>query len=147
MMGYTFGISAPSFGATCLFEDSCGPMPKNKYDCLKCVAYCCSYTHIPTNKTDIKRLAKHFELTEDQAKRRYTKKGDEDTPRVLRHTEDEHFVTSCMFLDKNTRNCTIYEARPKICREFPTQNRCGYYDFLMFEREVQDDPDWVATTN
>jgi len=86
-------------------------------------------------------------LTEDQAKRRYTKKGDEDTPRVLRHTEDEHFVTSCMFLDKNTRNCTIYEARPKICREFPTQNRCGYYDFLMFEREVQDDPDWVATTN
>ncbi|MEL7019464.1 MAG: YkgJ family cysteine cluster protein, partial [Pseudomonadota bacterium] len=124
-----------------------GPMHKNKYDCLKCVAYCCSYTHIPTNKTDIKRLAKHFELTEDQAKRRYTKKGDEDTPRVLRHTEDEHFVTSCMFLDKNTRNCTIYEARPKICREFPTQNRCGYYDFLMFEREVQDDPDWVATTN
>lgn len=147
MIGYTFGVTAPPVGATCFFEDSCGPMPKNKYDCLKCVAYCCSYTHIPTNKTDIKRLAKHFELTEDQAKRRYTKKGDEDTPRVLRHTEDEHFVTSCMFLDKNTRNCTIYEARPKICREFPTQNRCGYYDFLMFEREVQDDPDWVATTN
>ncbi|MEL6111726.1 MAG: YkgJ family cysteine cluster protein [Pseudomonadota bacterium] len=122
-------------------------MPKKKYDCLECVAYCCSYTHIPTNKTDIKRLAKHFEVTEEQAKRRYTKKGDEDTPRVLRHSEDEHFVTSCMFLDKDTRNCTIYEARPKICREFPTQNRCGYYDFLMFEREVQDDPDWVATTN
>lgn len=122
-------------------------MAKNKYDCLKCVAYCCTYTHIPTTKSDIKRLAKHYEITEEQAKRRYTKKGDEDTPRVLRHTEDEHFVSSCMFLDKDTRNCTIYEARPKICRDFPTQNRCGYYDFLMFEREVQDDPDWVATTN
>jgi len=122
-------------------------MAKSKYDCLKCVAYCCSYTHIQANKTDVKRLAKHFDLTEEQAKRRFTKKGDVETPRVLRHTEDEHFVSSCMFLDKETRNCTIYEARPKICRDFPTQTRCGYYDFLMFEREVQDDPEWVATTN
>ena len=52
-----------------------------------------------------------------------------------------------MFLDKETRNCTIYEGRPKICREFPTQKRCGYYEFLIWEREVQDDPDWVATTD
>lgn len=122
-------------------------MAKLKYDCLKCTAYCCSYTHIPTNKTDIKRLAKHFGVDEEKARRRYTKKGDSENPRVLRHTDDEHYVTSCMFLDKETRNCTIYDARPKICREFPTQNRCGYYDFLMFEREVQDDPDWVATTD
>jgi len=120
---------------------------KQKYDCLICTAYCCSYTHIPASKSDIKRLAAHFEMTPEQAKKRYTKKGDKENPRVLRHTNDEHFVTSCMFLDKETRNCTIYDARPKICREFPTQNRCGYYDFLEFEREVQDDPDWVATTN
>ena len=52
-----------------------------------------------------------------------------------------------MFLDEETRNCGIYEARPQICRDFPTQSRCGYYDFLMFEREVQDDPEWVATTD
>ena len=110
-------------------------------------AYCCSYAHIPVNKTDIKRLAKHFDLTEEQARRRYTKKGDEDSPRVLRHSDDEHFESSCMFLDEDTRNCSIYESRPKICRDFPTQTRCGYYEFLIFEREVQDDPEWVATTN
>lgn len=92
-------------------------------------------------------MAKYFEMTPGEVKKKFTVKGDEDTPRVLRHSEDEHFVTSCMFLDKETRNCTIYEGRPAICRDFPTQKRCGYYDFLTFEREVQDDPDWVATTN
>lgn len=122
-------------------------MPKKHYDCLKCVAYCCSYTHIPTTKTDIKRLAKHFDVSVDKAQRKFTKYGDKDSPRVLRHTDDEHFSSSCMFLDKDTRNCTVYAARPAICRDFPTQSRCGYYEFLKFEREVQDDPEWVATTN
>ncbi len=122
-------------------------MAKKHYDCLKCVAYCCTYTHIPVNKTDAARLARHFGITPEMAERRYTKRGDKDNPRVIRHTEDPHFETSCMFLDKETRNCTIYKARPKICRDFPTQSRCGYYEFLKFEREVQDDPNWVATTN
>ena len=120
---------------------------KAKYDCLKCVAYCCTYTHIPTTKADIIRLAKHHSITPDEAKKKFTKKGDKENPRVLRHRDDEHFVSACMFLDQETRNCTIYEGRPTICREFPTQTRCGYYDFLMWEREVQDDPDWVATTD
>ena len=120
---------------------------KKKYDCVKCVAYCCSYTHIPVSKSDVKRLAKHFDMSDSKAEKKFTKYGDKASPRVLRHTDDEHFVTSCMFLDKETRLCGIYDARPKICREFPTQTRCGYYDFLTFEREVQDDPDWVATTN
>lgn len=122
-------------------------MAKKLYDCLKCTAYCCSYTHIPVNKTDLKRLAKHHGVSVEKAEKKFTKKGDKENPRVLRHTDDEHFGTSCMFLDKETRNCTIYEGRPKICRDFPTQKRCGYYEFLMWEREVQDDPDWVATTD
>ena len=122
-------------------------MAKQKYDCLNCPAYCCSYTHIPATDKDIRRLAAHFDLDFEQAKRKFTKKGDEDTPRVLRHQADEHFETICRFIDTETRNCTIYEARPAICREFPTQKRCGYYDFLLFERETQEDDEWVATTN
>mgnify|MGYP000220994827 FL=1 len=122
-------------------------MAKKLYNCLKCVAYCCSYTHIPVTMTDVKRLAKHFDVDAEIAQKRFTKFGDKDSPVVLRHTADEHFTTSCMFLDKDKRTCTIYEARPKICREFPTQTRCGYYEFLKFERETQDDPEWVATTN
>ena len=120
---------------------------KIKYDCLKCPAYCCSYDHIPTTKTDIKRLAKHFDVSYEKAERKFTKKGDKESPRVLRHTEDEHFTSTCMFLNKETRNCGIYSARPKICRDFPDEARCGYYDFLTFEREHQEDDEWVATTD
>lgn len=121
-------------------------MAKLKYDCLKCPAYCCSYEHIPVTDKDLKRLAKYFDLEVETARRKFTKKGDAETPRVLRHQEDEHFDTICRFIDTETRNCTIYEARPDICRDFPTQKRCGYYDFLTFEREVQEDEEWIATT-
>lgn len=119
---------------------------RKRYDCLACPAYCCSYAHIPVLDEDLPRLGAHFGLSAEAAEKKFTKRGDEDSPRVLRHKHDEHFGTICRFVDSETRNCTIYEARPAICREFPSQNRCGYYDFLSFEREVQDDPDWVATT-
>ena len=91
-------------------------MAKKLYDCIKCSAYCCSYTHIPTTKADIKRLAKFHGISEEKAEKKFTKKGDKENPRVLRHTDDEHFVTTCMFLDKETRNCTIYEGRTLVRR-------------------------------
>lgn len=121
--------------------------PRKRYNCLKCPAYCCSYAHIPVTEEDAKRLGRHFGLDAKAAMKKFTKKGDDENPRVLRHKEDEHFGTICRFVDSETRNCTIYEARPAICRDFPSQNRCGYYDFLTFEREVQEDPEWVATTS
>ena len=40
----------------------------------------------------------------------------------------------------------IYEARPGVCRAYPDGLRCGYYEFLMFEREQQGDDTFVATT-
>jgi hypothetical protein len=40
----------------------------------------------------------------------------------------------------------VYKARPAICREFPGPGRCGYYDFLSFERKAQEDPDFISTT-
>ena len=83
----------------------------------------------------------------DDAEARFTKKGRTAKERILRHQSDEHFITICRFLDTNTRACTVYNSRPGICREFPGQGRCGYYDFLSFERRTQDDPDWVATTD
>jgi hypothetical protein len=122
-------------------------MTKKLYNCAKCVAYCCTYDHIPVTEKDIKRLAKHHGVTEAAAKKKFTRYGSKQDPIVLHHTKDPHFETSCMFLDKDTRRCTIYEGRPSICREFPTQQRCGYYEFLKFERDNQDDKDYVAVTN
>ena len=63
--------------------------------------------------------------------------------RVLRHQKDEIFGTACQFLDLETRQCTIYDGRPEICREYPGGVRCGFYDFLMAERSSQNDPEYV----
>ncbi len=35
-------------------------------------------------------------------------------------------------------------ARPGTCRKYPGSARCGYYEFLKFEREQQGDPEWIA---
>ena len=120
---------------------------KVQYDCNKCPAYCCTYPEIPVKKRDMKRLAKHFGLPVEKAREKFTKWDGEKKERVLRHRDDEHFLTACRFLDQETRNCTIYEARPQICRDFPGTKRCGYYDFLTFERMLLDDPDYVSTTD
>ena len=111
------------------------------YDCDKCPAYCCSYDRINVTKTDVKRLARHFGLTVEKTQGRYTKVSHGE--RVLRHQQDHIFDRVCEFLDTKTRRCTIYDARPTVCRQFPEGRRCGYYDFLSWERERQDDPEFI----
>src|SRR3546814_1934135 len=92
---------------------------------------------------DIKLLAKHFGIDAEKAEKRFTKKGFkeegmETRPRVLRHQDDEHFGSICTFFDTDKRRCTIYEARPEICREYPGRKRCGYYDFLRSEEHTSE---------
>jgi Fe-S-cluster containining protein len=95
---------------------------------------------------DIERLARHFSISVEAARERFTKKGEDPGEIVLRHQRDEHFGTVCRFLDLEKRRCTVYEARPAVCREFPGTVRCGYYDFLKFERRNQEDEEYVSTT-
>ena len=73
-------------------------MGKVKYDCLKCPGYCCSYPNIHVKPKDIQRLAEHFKVSEEEATKRFTKRGFKEDgmkkpPRVLRHQKDEHFST------------------------------------------------------
>ena len=63
------------------------------------------------------------------------------TERVLRRKADPVLGQSCTFLNPVTRQCKIYNARPAVCREFPTTDRCAHFDLLEFERTQQDDPD------
>lgn len=116
--------------------------PRVYFDCSKCPAYCCSvYERVQVSKRDITRLAKHFGVTFETAKRRYTKPYEEE--RVLRRVADEIFPETCMFLDQEKRGCTIYHARPRVCRTYPDRTRCSYYDLLQFERRQQADPDVI----
>lgn len=123
------------------------PVPvRVSYACDKCPAYCCTYEEIPLKRRDIERLARHFGLSPDEAEARYTRWDETRTHRVLRLRKDTVFKSACMFLDQERRRCTIYEARPAICRDFPGGSRCGYYEFLKFERHHQDDPEYIALT-
>jgi uncharacterized protein len=112
--------------------------PRTYFDCTKCPAYCCSiYERVQVTKRDIQRLAKHFGLTFEAARKKYTKQWEDE--RVLKKVKDEIFAETCVFLDQEKRGCTIYHARPNVCREYPDRVRCAYYDVLQFERRQQQD--------
>jgi hypothetical protein len=114
---------------------------KPSYDCLKCPAYCCSYDRIAVTKRDINRLAKHFGIDPETAKKRFTKEVEGD--QILRHQKDKLYGSICMFIDLKTRRCSIYDARPAVCHEYPDQPKCGYYDFLKWERKHQEDEEFI----
>lgn len=113
------------------------------YDCARCPAYCCSYPRVIVSKKDLQRLADHFGTGLEEARKRFTKKGAEKDERVLRHRQDDIYDSVCRFLDRDDRRCTVHEARPAICREYPGQPNCGYYHFLTFERRAQGDPEFI----
>jgi Fe-S-cluster containining protein len=97
------------------------------------------YERVQVTPRDVRRLAKHFGVTEEAAAGRYTKFFEKE--RVLRRKADPLFGQACQFLNAETRQCTIYHARPAVCRKFPDTTRCAYYDLLKFERQQQGDPD------
>jgi uncharacterized protein len=115
-----------------------GLKPRIHYDCNKCPAYCCSvYERVQVNKRDVKRLAKHFGISIETALRRFTKMWEGE--RVLKRVPDVIYEQTCMFLDQDSRGCSIYHARPEVCREYPGRPRCAYYDLLQNERRQQND--------
>ena len=66
-----------------------------KYDCSKCPGYCCSYPRIIVTKEDIERLAGHFNVSFDEAKKRFTQayryesKEEKIKEQILRHRKDD----------------------------------------------------------
>lgn len=82
-------------------------------DCLTC-ANCCKTTGPLFTDKDIKRISKHFRMKEFDFIDSY-----------LRIDEDKDYVlqeTPCTFLGADNY-CSIYEVRPKACREFPHTDR------------------------
>lgn len=111
---------------------------RSYYDCNKCPAYCCSiYDRVQVTKRDIKRLAKHFDVEFEIARKKFTTTWQGES--ILRRKADPIFGKACHFLDPETRRCKIYHARPLVCREFPARARCAYYDLLTFEKSQQGD--------
>ena len=108
-------------------------MSDTHYDCQSCPAYCCAYPIIQVNGADIKRLGKHLRHTEAETRANFTVM-ENSRVRRLKMTPDQQFQTdSCIFLDKDSRQCTVYEGRPQICREHPGE-RCEWYDRSLIEQ-------------
>ena len=121
-------------------------MSSRQYNCDKCPGYCCSYPLIPLDKRDVERLAKYHKLSFKAAKAAFTKE-DHGRKYAMRRKKDPIYGRICRFFDTKKRRCTVYPARPAVCRSFPGGGRCGYYDFLSFERRAQEDEEFVALTN
>lgn len=88
-----------------------------KTDCLQC-ANCCKTTGPLFTSADIERIAKHFRQKPQQFIDQYLR-IDEDNDYVLKSVP-------CTFLDAENY-CTIYEVRPKACREYPHTDRTKFY--------------------
>lgn len=82
-------------------------------DCLSC-ANCCKTTGPLFTSTDVERIAKHFRMKPSQF-----------IDEFLRVDEDNDYVLQsvpCTFLGADNY-CSIYDVRPKACREFPHTDR------------------------
>jgi Fe-S-cluster containining protein len=117
------------------------PDAKKRYDCGACPGYCCTYKLIPVTERDVQRLARHFGISDGAAEERFTRIVAGDIG--MRHKKDHVYASTCIMFDREKRCCTVYESRPQVCREYPVGRRCGYYDFLKFERDMQADDAFI----
>lgn len=85
----------------------------SRTDCLQC-ANCCKTTGPLFTNADVERIAKHFRMRPSAFIESYLR-IDEDNDYVLQNVP-------CSFLGEDNY-CSIYEVRPKACREFPHTNR------------------------
>lgn len=81
-----------------------------KIDCTKC-GNCCREISPVLREEDIKRISEMLKISRDEFIKEYTK-TDED---------DIIFNLPCPFLKEN--KCSVYEARPDDCRNFPNLDK------------------------
>ena len=94
-------------------------------DCLKC-ANCCKTTGPLFTDKDISRISKFLKI-----------KPSLFTDKFLRVDEDHDYVLKtlpCSFLLEDNR-CSIYDVRPKACREFPHTDRIKQKQLLSLTQK------------
>lgn len=85
---------------------------EEKIDCRAC-ANCCKVAETNLTERDVEKLARYFGVKPKQFIAQYTTmSAQEEDETILRRTD-----AGCIFLDGN--DCTIYEARPATCHDFP----------------------------
>lgn len=90
------------------------------FSCLDC-ANCCKTIGPRLIGKDIERLARHLRIKPSEFQEKYVE-ADEDNDLVF----SSH---PCPFLLPDNY-CSVYEARPKACREYPHTDRKRFYQIL-----------------
>lgn len=100
---------------------------ESQIDCRAC-ASCCKVAETDVTARDIERLARYFGITPAEFVARYTTSSAfEKEETILRRQE-----SGCIFLEGN--DCSIYEARPDTCRNFPHLVRgAGSFESRMWQ--------------
>lgn len=89
--------------------------------CLDC-ANCCKTTGPLFTSADIERISKYVKLRPQQFIANYLR-VDEDNDHVLQSVP-------CAFLGPDNQ-CSIYDVRPKACREFPHTDRKKFHQITQ----------------
>lgn len=105
----------------------------NKTFCNFCPGYCCyrlKGASLYIMAVDINRIARHFDIADGEVRRRFI-----EGKNTFKTRKDG----SCIFLanDRMCKRCTIHEARPKQCRDFPYDKACPYLDDESLLAEIQ----------
>jgi len=94
-------------------------------DCLEC-ANCCKTTSPIFRDIDISRIAKHLNVKPTKLIDDYLHL-DNEGDYVLKSSP-------CVFLQDDNK-CSIYEYRPKACREYPHTDRKNMHQILNLTRK------------
>ncbi len=89
-------------------------------DCQVCRAKCCSIFFVTFTKRDIKRTSDFLNLPEYKFKKKYLESEEDEF--FVRYRKIQTGEKYCIFIEDDF-TCRIYEARPKMCREFYCAHR------------------------
>ena len=115
----------------------------NPEKCLECKGRCCSSkkpSYLPVNSGEISKIASFLKLSESELKKEYLRRN--NSPYNIKDIKFDGYY-SCVFLDRESGRCSIYEARPKQCMEFPFWD-CYRTDY---ETLIEGCPAIAITTN
>jgi Fe-S-cluster containining protein len=99
-------------------------LARNKSYCNYCPGYCCYRLPGATlfiRNEDINRMARHFGISDGEVRKRFL-----ENKNTFKTRDDG----SCILLahDRLCKRCTIHEARPKQCSDFPYDKPCPYLE-------------------
>ena len=107
-------------GINALVEDA-SDVAWKKVECLSC-ANCCKVMTPTFTKTDLKRIATHFRMSEKDFYNKWLETDKSNGDKVNK-------VQPCQFLNLEDNKCRIYEIRPDDCARFPHFQRKPFADY------------------